>query len=239
MNGLQCHFLKPERMKITTTRLPIILIVVFFLFNFSKSLAQAGIGLPYGFGVTPTSTNITGATTINLTIRPVAIQDEMDTLINIPAAGTITFGGIVYNQFAISTNGWLALVPSTAGLPASNPFPPNPTNSLSTSALGYPVIAPLWDDMAMASIQYNWTAPVLTVKWTGRWDKTNASLTNAFGVKINGTTGICTFFYNNVAYTPTSPSASIGIAGICTGDFTAVNVTSATAALSDTVIEST
>ncbi|MBK8584650.1 MAG: T9SS type A sorting domain-containing protein [Bacteroidetes bacterium] len=224
-------------MKITTTRLPIILIVVFFLFNFSKSLAQAGIGLPYGFGVTPTSTNITGATTINLTIRPVAIQDEMDTLINIPAAGTITFGGIVYNQFAISTNGWLALVPSTAGLPASNPFPPNPTNSLSTSALGYPVIAPLWDDMAMASIQYNWTAPVLTVKWTGRWDKTNASLTNAFGVKINGTTGICTFFYNNVAYTPTSPSASIGIAGICTGDFTAVNVTSATAALSDTVIE--
>ncbi|MBK8584653.1 MAG: hypothetical protein IPN88_04110 [Bacteroidetes bacterium] len=95
-------------------------------------------------------------------------------------------------SFAISTNGWLALVPSTAGLPASNPFPPNPTNSLSTSALGYPVIAPLWDDMAMASIQYNWTAPVLTVKWTGRWDKTNASLTNAFGVKIDGTTGICT-----------------------------------------------
>ncbi|MBK7570492.1 MAG: hypothetical protein IPI10_02310 [Bacteroidetes bacterium] len=78
-------------MKITTTRLPIILIVVFFLFNFSKSLAQAGIGLPYGFGVTPTSTNITGATTINLTIRPVAIQDEMDTLDQYSCSG--------YNNF--------------------------------------------------------------------------------------------------------------------------------------------
>ena len=223
-------------MKINTTNFTYILIIVVF-FSTLKSNAQAGIGLPFGFGVTPTATNITGATTINLTVRPVAIQDEMDTLINIPAAGTITFGGIVYNQFAVSTNGWLALVPSTAGLPASNPFPPNPTNSLSTSALGYPVIAPLWDDMAMASIQYNWTAPVLTVKWTGRWDKTNASLTNAFGVKIDGTTGICTFFYNNVAYTPTSPSASIGIAGICTGDFTSVNVLSATTAASDSVTE--
>ncbi len=213
-----------------------ILVCIYVLFALHSN-GQAGIGLPYGFGVVSTATNITGATTINLTIRPAAIQDEMDTLINIPSAGAITFGGIVYNQFVVSTNGWLALTPSSAGLPASNPLPPNPNNSLSTSSIGYPVIAPLWDDMAMASIQYNWTAPVLTVKWTGRWDKTNASFTNAFGVKIDGTTGICTFFYNNVAYTPTSPSASIGIAGVCTGDFTSVNVLSATTAASDSVTE--
>ena len=223
-------------MKKTYTK-ALYLLIFLLLAGFGKSIAQPGIGLPFGFGVTPTSTNIVGPVTINmLTLHAAAQQDELDTLLA-PAGMSVNFGGIVYDRVAVSTNGWLALVPSSAGLPLLNPFPPNPVNSLSTNALGYPVIAPLWDDLSTSVIQYNWTAPVLTVKWTGKWDKTNASGTNAFGVKIDGTTGLVTFFYNTVAYAPIFPSASIGIAGVCTGDFTSVNVTSATTAVSDSVTE--
>ena len=226
-------------MKKKSTQLPLILFAVIFILNSLRVFSQPGIGLPFGFGVTPTAVNIVVPVTINmLTLHAAAQQDELDTLLA-PGAGlmSINFGGIVYDRVVVSTNGWLALVPSSAGLPLLNPFPPNPVNSLSTNALGYPVIAPLWDDLSTSVIQYNWTSPILTVKWTGKWDKTNATGTNAFGVKIDGTTGLVTFFYNTVAYVPTFPSASIGIAGVCTGDFTSVNVTSASTAVSDSVTE--
>ncbi len=225
-------------MKKISPQLFLIFIIAFIALNSFKLLAQPGIGLPYGFGVTSPSANIVGGTTINmLSIHSgtPAMIDEMDTLLA-PPGMSINFGGIIYNQVVVSTNGWLALVPSSALLPALNPFPPNPVNSLSTNALGYPIIAPLWDDLSTSVIQYLWAAPVLTVKWTGKWDKTNAVGSNAFGVKIDGTTGIVTCFYNS-AYTPSNASASIGIAGICTGDFTSANVISAATAVSDSVIE--
>jgi hypothetical protein len=216
----------------------ILAIIIVNLFSFKSLHAQAGIGLPFGFGITQPSQFITAPNLINMALLysgTPAKMDELDTLINF--GGSVIFEGIAYDRVCISTNGWLALIPSSAGLPASFPLPSNPVNLLNNNTTGFPIIAPLWDDMSMLAIQWNWTAPVLSVRWAGRWNKTNASQSNSFGVKIDGVSGVVTFFYGNLPYTPSSPSASIGIAGTCSGDFTSVNVLSATTAVSDSVIE--
>lgn len=113
-----------------------------------------------------------------------------------------------------------------------------PANGLATYAGARPMIAPLWDDLACAILSYNITGGVYTIKWTGKWDKTNASAGLNFFLSLNSATGNIVFNYPNVTYTPFgAPSASIGIAGVCTGDYYSVNPLTATTATFDSTFE--
>lgn len=111
-----------------------------------------------------------------------------------------------------------------------------PTNSLATYAAGYPIAAPLWDDLNCTAISFSIGATT-TIRWTAKWDKNNASGAGFFGVCFSNSNNIY-FFYPNVTYTTTgSPSASIGLAGTCTGDFYSMTPTAATTATIDSVTE--
>ncbi|MBL0102987.1 MAG: T9SS type A sorting domain-containing protein [Bacteroidetes bacterium] len=111
-----------------------------------------------------------------------------------------------------------------------------PTNSLSTYAGGYPLIAPLWDDLNILALSYT-VGATTNIRWTGKWDKNAASGTLQFGASFSSANGNIAFFYPNLAYTATgAPSASMGIAGVCTGDFYSMTpVTTNTATVDSTV----
>ncbi|MBL0102984.1 MAG: hypothetical protein IPP51_04060 [Bacteroidetes bacterium] len=112
-----------------------------------------------------------------------------------------------------------------------------PNNNLSGYAGGFPLIAPLWDDLNILAMSYTIGATT-NIKWTGKWDKLNATSTLQFGVSFASATGNFTLFYPNVAYTVTgAPSASIGVAGVCTGDFYSLTPLTATTASIDSVTE--
>jgi hypothetical protein len=113
-----------------------------------------------------------------------------------------------------------------------------PTNALATYAGARPIIAPLWDDLSSAILSYNLTAGVYAIKWTCKWDKTNASAGLNFFVTLNSASGNIAFNYPNVVYTVVgAPSGSIGIAGVCTGDYYSVNPLTATTATYDSTFE--
>jgi hypothetical protein len=133
----------------------------------------------------------------------------------------------------------LALIPSAiVSIPAS--ITPFPNNQLSNNTTGYPLIAPLWDNHSANLISYNVSpANSLWIRWSIKWQNTNPSAASVlFWVKLDGTNNTINFYYaNNATYLPTTPSASIGIAGICLGDYYSVNVTSNNSASIDSASE--
>src|SRR6185295_12032342 len=78
-------------------------------------------------------------------------------------------------------------------------------------------------------------------QWYAKWQKLNATgFTSLFWVELNGTTNTITLHYpNNTLYVPPTPSASIGIAGKCAGDFYSVICQSNIAATADSSLENT
>ncbi len=197
-------------------------------------------GIPHTFAVTaatpPAFPTATTPVPVNV-IVPAASVDEWDTLIA-PAGFSFVFAGVTYTKVILSTNGWMALAPASASYPLT--VPPQPNNQLSNNTTNLPIIAPLWDDLSTSVISYNVTGGALWVRWTCKWQKTNgaapASLT---WVKLDMATGAITFHYLNSAYVPLNPSASIGIAGVCTGDYYSVSATGSSAAYVDSTTENT
>jgi hypothetical protein len=206
----------------------LLLIVSLFIQQFVS--AQAGL-MPYNFSVNAFSVLPTSGYTTNLAVAA-ANQDNWCTTVYAPAGFNFPFGGNNYTGFFISTNGWIGL---TTGLANGSATPAAyvgglPANALSNNTGGLPVIAPVWDDHSTAGMQWVYTAPVLTIRWFSvKWDKTNSAVTS-FGVKLNTTSGDITFLYPNAAYIPLNPSASIGIAGVCAGDFYSVSPTASNTA---------
>src|SRR4051812_43946882 len=195
----------------------------FFILAFFLAVhvtAQPGVGISFGFSSVPGTTAYptAGATA---QIVPVANQDDFG-YIFAPVGMNVKFAGVTCNRFVVSTNGWIALMPSTyaGGIPAAlSAGGYLNTNQLNTYAGGYPLIAPFWDDIATTAISYNYTAGALWVRWTCKIDKTNITAANNFWVKIDAATGVLSLFFSGSAYTISgTPSASIGIAGACTGD---------------------
>jgi hypothetical protein len=207
--------------------------------NFQSAQAQLALGIPYNFSVAGAPPAFPGGAT-NILV-PAANVDEWDTLLA-PAGWTFNFAGLTYTKVVVSSNGWLALVPGAVGV---NPLPwpanSNPNNQLSANATGFPIIAPLWDDLATALVSYVVTGGQLWVRWTVKWQKTAGANQSLFYVKLDGNAGVntITFYYPNIAYTPVTPSASIGIAGICTGDYYSVFSTSGNTAYVDSASENT
>ncbi len=198
-----------------------------FVLLFTTSIlswAQPGVGLTYRFQTALGFTAFPGGST---TQSNVATPDDNGYLL--PIGGNIKFNGLTYTQFVVSSNGWMALVPASWPGPG---VPPSlsaggflNTNSLSTYAGGYPIIAPYWDDIACSSFRYIYTGGALWVQWVAKIDKTNPTAAFLFWVKIDGATGVINMNYTNAAYTISgTPSASIGIAGVCTGDYYSYNL---------------
>jgi hypothetical protein len=215
------------------------LLALFLLLAAAKSYAQPGIGLPYSFAVNTVSVLPTSGYSTNIAVA-LANQNDWATAVYAPAGFNFPFGGVNYTGFFLSTNGWLAL---TNGLANGTATPAAyvgglPANQLSNNTGGWPIIAPLWDDLSVSGMQWVYTAPVLTVRWFNvKWQAANAA-TTSFGVKLNTTTGDITILHPNAAYTPSTPSASIGIAG-CPGDFYSVSAQTATTATASNLIENT
>lgn len=217
-----------------------LLIIGLICINGKLINAQQASGIPHSFTVSTVTPPALPAGGVNY-VTTAAQQDEFDTLIS-PAAGwSFVFAGQTYTRFVVSTNGWLALIPSSVGtLPvvfSGNAFP---NNQLNNNTTGYPVIAPLWDNLTSSLISYVVSpANVLWVRWTVKWQNANpAAASSLFWAKLDGTTNTTTFYYaNNTTYVPFIPSASIGIAGTCSGDFYSVNCTASNAAYVDSVSE--
>jgi hypothetical protein len=221
-------------------KIKITLIGIVFLLNLfsTRIYSQLASGIPYLFSVDTGVVGLPGGT-IYLVPR-MASQNEWDTLVA-PFGWSFSFAGTTYTKFCVSTNGWLALMPGSVVTPSWPAFiiPPNPANELNNNTTGYPIIAPLWDDLSTSLVRYTVVGNILTVVWTSRWQAANA-VPLTFFIRLNGTTNTITFYYrNDSTYVPVSPSASIGIAGICPGDFYSVYPTSNNAAYVDSVTENT
>jgi hypothetical protein len=206
------------------------------------SYAQLASGIPYLFSVMPVTPPVFPSVGAINIILPQNSQDEWDTLINPSPPFSFNFAGIEYTKIVISSNGWLALMPSTVtSIPASIPNA-MPDNNLSNNTTGYPIVAPLWDDLSTSLISYSISpANTLWIRWTCKWDKTNAAAASSlFWIKLDGNDGTIAYHYaNNVTYIPSTPSASIGIAGVCPNDFYSAYCTSYNNAFVDSVIEDT
>jgi hypothetical protein len=220
----------------TNTR---ILFLLFLFFSQLDTKAQLASGMPFRFSTATHAVTPTVPTLINLASRPAAIRDEFDTLL-VPAGFSFTFAGVIYDRVIISSNGWVALAPSTVSTLPAYFASPLPNNSLSTYAGGLPLIAPLWDNDSCAAIQYGLLANVLTIRWSVKWDKTYiGAYSPLFWVVLDGNTGNIDMYYSTAAYTPSATAgASIGIAGVCTGDFYSVTPNATLASTSiDSVAE--
>lgn len=205
-----------------------------FIFFALKSSAQSinnyvfsaagGTYAPISGGTEPGGTNAT-------------VANDENTYQNLPIGFDFWYMGQRYDRFCVSSNGWISLGSSVSG--------PMPTNNLATGG-NRPIIAPLWDDLAVFPGILNLLLPgkisyitsgtpgnmVLTVQWYSmRWDKDSFFLLNltsviTFQAKIydNGT---IQFSYTPEGGAVYNGSASIGITGVGNGVYRSLNGTGA------------
>ncbi|TAH42641.1 MAG: T9SS type A sorting domain-containing protein [Bacteroidetes bacterium] len=217
-------------------------IVVSLLFCLSfigtSVFAQVGRGITYTdsylFGPYPALGLATGTAFAALTDD--AISPAYST-----GVFTVSFGGVNYSSFHISSNGFIILSNAAAGSAA--PIGSTPVNNLAAIPAGSgPLIAPLWDDLSVTGAAYRVAGTAasgfLAVEWTGiSWDKNAASPYLAkmqlrmYSSAHTTLAGRIQFYYQPIVatlpqsygpYSGTSGGASIGIADACGGDYYSV-----------------
>lgn len=141
----------------------------------------------------------------------------------------VKFNGVIYNNFNISTNGFISLGAAldTFNVYWGNNLTSGPINGAANNGqASRPIIAPLWDDLDMqaaTNIVYTTqgTAPnrVFIVQWSNaKWSWQAAAASVSFQVKFYETTDVIRFHYRPInAGTVTSGSASVGLADGATG----------------------
>ena len=177
-------------------RLSLLLVMIFIV-----CMSWATIDEYYSFNATTgTYTPITGTA-----ITVIASDDAISGAI--PMGFTFAYGDNAYTEVKVSSNGWVGL--GTAQTSS------NLSNNLNSTTIA-PVIAPLWDDLSMASgtVQYltSGTAPnrIFTVQYeNAAW---NYSATSQFNFQVRiYETGKIDMIYGSATGAPASASASIGI----------------------------
>ena len=140
---------------------------------------------------------------------------------NKPIGFTFRFRGVDYATVSASTNGWL-----TFGRTLSNSARVN--NLSAGGQAGFPVLAPLWDDLNMNDGGFYYettgTAPnrVFTAEWyRATWDYSSNQPAMSFEVKLYENTNVVQFVYDRLNGNVNNGSASIGIAGAA-NDFISV-----------------
>lgn len=188
-----------------------------------------------------THTPVNGSFTYNTsptTIHAAGVDDNLSAAINI--GFTFQYGCTNYTQIKVSSNGWLSFNTTLTG--------PDITNNLATST-SRPVLAPLWDDLAVGSAgnvnyQLTGTSPnrVLTIEWKQmEWNYSASTWAISFQCKLYEGTNNIEFVYDrngNATANVTSASASIGISGTTSGQFYSLGDVSASPTVS-TVTETT
>jgi hypothetical protein len=154
---------------------------------------------------------------------------------SLPLGFTFRYAGVDYTTAAASTNGWLTL--------GQNLSDAAPTNNLTTGAVR-PVLAPLWDDLQMNAGGFYYltqgSAPnrVFVAEWNNvRWSKNAALGIGCLSAQVRlyeGSNRI-EFAYRQATGDLNAPSASIGLAGVGTGNFLSLNGTGASPTASTTV----
>lgn len=142
--------------------------------------------------------------------------------------------GTRYTTLSATTNGWLSL----GAIPTDYSY----TNNLSTGGTPRPVIAPLWDDLDIAStanVTYRTTGTagsrIFTVQYLNvEWNYLSLGAVCSFQVNLYETTGKIEFVYRSDLFGVTSGSASIGIAATATGNGNYLSVNSAGTNVSST-----
>ena len=138
----------------------------------------------------------------------------------LPIGFDFWYMGNKYNTVSASTNGWLTLGANIN--PPTSFFEPN---DLRNGGTPRPVIAPIWDDLSIAStnnVSYNVTgsAPnrVFTIQYLNvKWDYGAASPAISFQVKLYENSGKVEYIYRPEAGAVNRGSGSIGISASATG----------------------
>jgi hypothetical protein len=204
----------------------ILLIALCLLIN--KTMGQVNYTFSSG---TTTFTPLTGASSFSWVSGSTADEGYSDPTNIFDGTATFTYCGSTFTQFQVSTNGFIRL---GTGLTSATS-----TDTLSGTLRS--VIAPLWDSLAVSDHTTDITYKVegtsgnyvLTVEWLNvKWNKNATSANAQFQVKLYEATGVIEFIYGTMG-TPTSGSASIGLANNTpitsttnptTGAFLSVNV---------------
>ncbi len=151
-----------------------------------------------------------------------------------PIGFPFIYEGVAYTTFSASTNGWM-----TFGTALSNSAT---SNNLATGT-PRPIIAPLWDDIALnstGSFTYylSGVAPnrIMTVEWLNeRWSYLSAGVVIDFQVKLYENNRRIEFIYRPQPGTGNTENASIGLGGVVSNNFLSVNSLSTTATVSSVV----
>jgi hypothetical protein len=169
------------------------------------SSSGGGTGGANAYTFTRASGSYTSLSTSTLLIGA-AVDDAVST--TVPIGFTFTYAGTAQTQFRVSSNGFLVFGTTLFDSQAANEL-----------FIAQPTLAPLWDDLATGnagSIRYalegNAGSRVMTIEFRSmRWNYTATTDNANFQIKLYEGTNRIEFVYGTFG-TPTSPSASIGIA---------------------------
>ena len=159
-----------------------LLLVFLTLFISSGVFSQASLYTPYAFS-TGAASSFGAGTTVAFTTP---FDDDMRVIT--PAGFGFQCGGQVYNNFLVSSNGWVACLPSAA-VPAYFTGA-LPANSLSGYTGGTPLIAPMWDDLATNQFVWYVLGTDLFIRWNAKMPKNSVAYGYSFGVKLSATGAI-------------------------------------------------
>ena len=149
---------------------------------------------------------------------------------NNPIGFDFWYMGTRYTTISASTNGWLAFGSTISSYGYVNSLASTGT---SNATILRPVIAPLWDDLAIATVssftyQTSGSAGsrVFTAEYLNEdWQYAATSACISFQVKLYEGTGKIEFIYKPESGTLSTPTASIGITGNATGTYLSLNET--------------
>lgn len=139
---------------------------------------------------------------------------------SIPLGFDFFYLGRKINTVQTSTNGWMVLGTNQSTVSVA-------ANNLTSFSLPNDILAPLWDDLDMASGSFRYqtigVAPnrIFTAEWRNvEWNWNSNSAVISFQVKLFETSGIIQFEYAQEPGVVSGASATIGIRGL---DFTSTN----------------
>ncbi|MBK8365656.1 MAG: hypothetical protein IPL24_18925 [Bacteroidetes bacterium] len=193
---------------------------IFLFFFIALSLtafSQASLYTPYAFS-TGTPATFPAGTTVSF---GAGVDDNA---LVITPGFNFQCGGAVYSNFLVSTNGWVACLPSAAIPAYFASF--LPANSLSGYAGGTPLIAPMWDDIAANQFVWSISGTDLFIRWNAKMPKNSVAYGYTFGVRLSAA-GAISFIYPTSVYNMNGAganSASIGYASGC-GEYYSITPT--------------
>lgn len=184
---------------------------IFLTLSFSGVTLSQNIS---NYVFTAQSSTYTPLTSLNSTLAVLSSGSSNEGLYNnIPIGFDFFYLNTRHSSLSASTNGWLALTPGTI----TNSFAANNFSSVSAPTN---LIAPLWDDLDLASggfrYQTSGVAPnrVFTAEWNNvEWNWNSNTSVISFQVKLFETSGNIQFEYKQEAGLIAGASASIGIRG--------------------------